>query len=131
MDDLDHKWFTEAREQETNLCCTGQLRLTDWCPKWVRALGAHLLPEPCTLCDICVEKNAGNSPLGTGGWGTEGSQGAPPCWWGAWGAPVSAFGSLQRGGHWIQAGALRLRRILYFGLAHETECTRCPVHRPH
>lgn len=82
MDGLDHNWFTEAREQETNLRCTGQLRLTDWCPKWVRALGAHLLPYRCTLYGICVEKNAGNSLLGTGGWGTEGSQVAPPCWWG-------------------------------------------------
>lgn len=56
MDGRDHNWFTEAREQETNLRCTGQLRLTDWCPKWVRALGAHLLPERCTLCDTVLRR---------------------------------------------------------------------------
>lgn len=73
---LDHNWFTEAREQEP---ASGVQASRGWYTgaKWIRALGAHLLPE----CDTCVERDAENNPLGgkwaqAGGWGTERSQGA-------------------------------------------------------
>lgn len=99
-------------------------------PKVGQGVGSPLAAIPVHviwyLCwEECRKQLSGNRWVGN-----RRESGSPSLLVGVWGTPVSAFGSLQRGGHWVQAGALRLRRILYFGLAHETECTRCPVHRP-
>lgn len=106
MDCLGHNWFTGARKQETMLVH----RLTEADKQVPRGcLGAHCC-QRCTVCDTGVQRDAGNSPVDTGeprlGGGVQKRE--SPCCWEAWGAPVSALEGQWRGGHWVQARALRL-----------------------
>lgn len=63
------------------------------------------------MCDAGVERDVGNNPLGAGeprlvGGVQKGVR--KPLLLGGLGCTMSASGGLQRGGHWVQARALRL-----------------------